>query len=161
MIVSTLSTYPGKKVVKDLGIVFAYDDAIRFNRIAMNMDKYLNHALDCLADKAKDRGVNAVLGICFDIRDTMKPMLMGTAVILELPYYLDQTVIEDLGYIYAYDDQLMLSRIVDDSIKEAMKELTKKAEKRGANAILGVHMTITENSRVMLSGQAVVIANVE
>ena len=75
--------------------------------------------------------------------------------------YLDQTVIEDLGYIYAYDDQLMLSRIVDDSIKEAMKELTKKAEKRGANAILGVHMTITENSRVMLSGQAVVIANVE
>ena len=83
MIVSTLSTYPGKKVVKDLGIVFAYDDAIRYNRIAMNMDKYLNHALDCLADKAKDRGVNAVLGICFDIRDTMKPMLMGTAVILE------------------------------------------------------------------------------
>ena len=42
MIVSTLSTYPGKKVVKDLGIVFAYD-----------------------------------------IRDTMKPMLMVTAVILE------------------------------------------------------------------------------
>ena len=82
-------------------------------------------------------------------------------IIAALPYYLDQTVIEDLGYIFAYDDQLMLSRIVDDSIKEAMKELTKKAEKRGANAILGVHMTITENSRVMLSGQAVVIANVE
>lgn len=83
MIVSTLSTYPGKKVVKDLGIVFAYDDAIRMNRIAMNMDKYLNHALDYLGEKAKERGANAVLGICFDVRDTMKPMLIGTAVILE------------------------------------------------------------------------------
>lgn len=82
-------------------------------------------------------------------------------IISALSYYLDQTVIEDLGYIYAYDDKLMLGRIVDDSVKEAMKELTKKAEKRGANAILGVHMTITENSRVMLSGQAVVIAKVE
>lgn len=30
-------------------------------------------------------------------------------IISALPYYLDQTVIEDLGYIYAYDDQLMLS----------------------------------------------------
>lgn len=83
MIVSTLSTYPGKKVVKDLGIVFAYDDAIRMTRIAMNMDKYLNHALDYLGEKAQERGANAVLGICFDVRDTMKPMLMGTAVILE------------------------------------------------------------------------------
>lgn len=42
-----------------------------------------------------------------------------------------------------------------------MKELTKKVEKRGANAILGVHMTITESSRVMSSGQTVVIVNVE
>lgn len=83
MIVSTLSTYPGKKVVKDLGIVFAYDDAIRMTRIAMNMDKYLNHTLNYLGEKAQERGANAVLGICFDVRDTMKPMLMGTAVILE------------------------------------------------------------------------------
>ena len=55
MITTTLSTYPGKKVVKDLGIVFAYDDAVRPTRLAMNMD----------------------------LRDTLKPMLMGTAVILE------------------------------------------------------------------------------
>ena len=51
MITSTLSTYPGKRVVRDLGIVFAYDDAYR--------------------------------AVCFDLRDSMKPMLMGTAVILE------------------------------------------------------------------------------
>lgn len=41
MITTTLSTYPGKKIVKDLGIVFAYDDAVRGYRFAMNMEKYL------------------------------------------------------------------------------------------------------------------------
>ena len=41
MITTTLSTYPGKKVVKDLGIVFAYDDAVRPTRLAINMEKYL------------------------------------------------------------------------------------------------------------------------
>lgn len=29
MIVSALAVYPGKTVVKDLGIIFAYDDEIR------------------------------------------------------------------------------------------------------------------------------------
>ena len=83
MITSTLSTYPGKRVVRDLGIVFAYDDAYRAVRVAYNMEKYLNWALDSLAQKAEKLGANAVLGICFDLRDSMKPMLMGTAVILE------------------------------------------------------------------------------
>ena len=41
MITSTLSTYPGKRVVRDLGIVFAYDDAYRAVRLAYNMEKYL------------------------------------------------------------------------------------------------------------------------
>lgn len=83
MITTTLSSYPGKKIVKDLGIVFAYDDAIRASRFAMNMEKYLEHALYRLGEKASEKGANAVLGICFDLRDTLKPMLMGTAVILE------------------------------------------------------------------------------
>ncbi len=83
MIISTLSTYPGKKVVKDLGIVFAYDDAIRGLRIAMNMEKYLEHAQTYIGEKAQELGANAVLGVCFDLRDSVKPMLMGTAVILE------------------------------------------------------------------------------
>ena len=39
MITSTLSTYPGKRVVRDLGIVFAYDDAYRAVRLAYNMEK--------------------------------------------------------------------------------------------------------------------------
>ena len=80
MITTTLSTYPGKKVAKDLGIVFAYDDAVRPTRLAINMEKYL---VKRLSEKAQEKGANAVLGICFDLRDTLKPMLMGTAVILE------------------------------------------------------------------------------
>lgn len=83
MITTTLSSYPGKKIVKDLGIVFAYDDAVRPTRLAMNMEKYLETALKRLSEKAQEKGANAVLGICFDLRDTLKPMLMGTAVVLE------------------------------------------------------------------------------
>lgn len=33
-----------KKVVRDLGIIFAYDDAFRAIRLAMNMETYLNYA---------------------------------------------------------------------------------------------------------------------
>lgn len=83
MITSTLSVYPGKKIVKDLGIVFAYDDAIRASRFALNMEKYLDFALKRLCEKASEKGANAVMGISFDLRDSMKPMLMGTAVVLE------------------------------------------------------------------------------
>lgn len=83
MIISTLSTYPGKKVVKDLGIVFAYDDAIRGVRFVADLDRYLEHAQKYIGEKAKERGANAVLGVCFDLRDSCKPVLMGTAVILE------------------------------------------------------------------------------
>lgn len=83
MITTTLSSYPNKKVVKDLGIVFAYDDAIRPTRLAISMDHYLAHALERLGEKAAEKGANAVLGISFDLRDSLKPMVMGTAVILE------------------------------------------------------------------------------
>lgn len=83
MIVSTLSSYPHKRVVKDLGIVYAYDDAIRPMRLVMNLDKYFEHAQKYLFEKAQERGANAVLGVCFDLRDSVKPVLMGTAVVLE------------------------------------------------------------------------------
>lgn len=83
MIISTLSTYPHKKVVKDLGIVVAYDDAVRGFRAVMLMEKYFEHAQKYLGEKATEKGANAVLGVCFDLRDATKPVLMGTAVILE------------------------------------------------------------------------------
>lgn len=83
MIVTTLSTYPGKRVVKDLGIISAYDLEVRGFRMVMNLDKYIQAAQEQLFNKAKDLGGNAVLGVCFDLRDTVKPVLMGTAVVLE------------------------------------------------------------------------------
>ena len=69
--------------MKDLGIIFAYDDAFRAIRLAMNMETYLNHAWERLTENAKEKVGNAVLGKCYDLRDTWKPMLMGTVVILE------------------------------------------------------------------------------
>ena len=76
MIISTLSSYPNKKVVKDLGIVVGYDDAIRAFRVTMGVEEYI-------AKAAEKLGANAVLGVCFDLRDSNKPVLMGTAVVLE------------------------------------------------------------------------------
>lgn len=83
MITSTLSVYPGKKIVKDLGIIFAYDETIRATRFMMDGEQCLEAALEYLAKKAEKRGANAVMGISFDLRDPMKPILMGTAVVLE------------------------------------------------------------------------------
>lgn len=83
MIITTLSTYPGKKVVKDLGIVVGYDDAIRGFRMTMGVEDYIVKAQENIAKTAKEKGANAVLGVCFDLRDSNKPVLMGSAVILE------------------------------------------------------------------------------
>ena len=83
MIISTLSSYPNKKVVKDLGIVVGYDDAIRAFRVTMGVEEYIVKAQENLAKAAEKLGANAVLGVCFDLRDSNKPVLMGTAVVLE------------------------------------------------------------------------------
>lgn len=83
MIVTTLSNYPGYKIVEHLGLVFAYDDIPRFTRFAMDMDKCIENAEKCLAKKAKEKGANAVLGVSMSLSADNKPMLLGTAVILE------------------------------------------------------------------------------
>lgn len=83
MIISTLSSYPNKKVVKDLGIVVGYDDAIRAFRVTMGVEEYIVKAQENLAKAAEKLGANTVLGVCFDLRDSNKPVLMGTAVVLE------------------------------------------------------------------------------
>lgn len=56
MIVTTLSNYPGYKIVEHLGLVFAYDDIPRFTRFVMDMDKCIENAEKCLAKKAKEKG---------------------------------------------------------------------------------------------------------
>lgn len=83
MIVTTLSSYPNKKVVKDLGLVFGYDNAYRPVRMVMDLDTYFEKAIAVISKKAEAMGANAVLGVCFDLRDAAKPILLGTAVILE------------------------------------------------------------------------------
>lgn len=83
MIVSTLPTYPGKKVVKDLGLVYAYDDAMRGMRIMAEVDTYIRFCQKRLVQQAQDAGANAVLGVSIAIGDNTKVVMIGTAVILE------------------------------------------------------------------------------
>ena len=83
MIISTLSIYPNKKIVKDCGIVFAYDDIPRLSRFAFQMDKALENAKNQLIEKAKEKGANAILGVSMSLAGDNKPMLLGTAVILK------------------------------------------------------------------------------
>lgn len=45
MITSTRSTYPGKKAVQDLGIVYGFDDKLRAIRTLAAADTYLNQAI--------------------------------------------------------------------------------------------------------------------
>lgn len=83
MILSALPYVPNKKVVEDLGLVFAYDDDIKMFRGALGLyevNKSANVAKERLAKEAKLLGADAVLGISFDVRDTTKIILMGTAV---------------------------------------------------------------------------------
>ncbi|MBO0450170.1 heavy metal-binding domain-containing protein [Enterococcus sp. MJM12] len=83
MITSTLSYYPGKKVVKDLGIVYGFDDKLRPVRAVAAVSTYLDQALKDIEKSAEILGANAVLGISFALTDKALPTVMGTAVVLE------------------------------------------------------------------------------
>ena len=82
MITSTRSTYPEKKVVQDLGIVYGFDDKLRAIRTLAAADTYLNQAIEDISKNAEKLGANAVLGISFAMADRTLPVVMGTAVVL-------------------------------------------------------------------------------
>lgn len=83
MIVSTLSSYPGQKIVKQLGIISAYDDKLRTLRMTVDSHTYIENALQQLAREAENLGANGVLGINFSMSEKTLPVVIGTAVILE------------------------------------------------------------------------------
>lgn len=83
-ILSTLPSYPGYRVVKDLGIVWAFDKNFEMFRNLWQMDAALERTYGLLYEKAVKKGANAVLGINMCLApETKLPVLQGTAVILE------------------------------------------------------------------------------
>ncbi|MDH6363819.1 uncharacterized protein YbjQ (UPF0145 family) [Enterococcus sp. PF1-24] len=83
MITSTLDSYPGKKVVQQLGIVTGYDDSISLVRTGSYSEAYFKLAIKDMEKAAKTLGANGILGISFSLGDRTRPFVMGTAVILE------------------------------------------------------------------------------
>ncbi|MGX7351734.1 hypothetical protein RU97_GL001151 [Enterococcus canis] len=83
MITSTLTSYPGKKVTKEFGIISGFDDKLRGIRTTVLIGDYLERALQDLEKNAAELGANAVLGISFALADKTLPVVMGTAVYLE------------------------------------------------------------------------------
>lgn len=79
MITSTLSTYPNKTIVKQLGIVTGCDDA----STPMEMTDYVANAIKRMEAEAEKLGADAILGISFALMDSAKPIVIGTAVALE------------------------------------------------------------------------------
>lgn len=81
-------------------------------------------------------------------------------IITTLPTYPNKEIIEDLGMIYAYDDRITAFCLIEDSIEECKKQLIKKAEKRGANAILSMSFVPHDSMHILMCGEAVIIKDI-
>ena len=82
-IITTLSAYPGKKIVKVFEIVWAYDEDFRIVRNRWNLDVPIQEALDRLYEKATKLGANALLGVQITRLPNDIPFVLGTPVLLE------------------------------------------------------------------------------
>jgi len=82
-IITTLTSYPGKKIAKECGLVFAFDEEFRLVRNRWHSDEQVQDALDRLYKRALKKGANAVLGVQISHLSDNAPFFMGTAVILE------------------------------------------------------------------------------
>jgi len=76
-----------------------------------------------------------------------------------LPSYPGYRVAEDLGLIYAFDTEFKMMRnlwSLNEAFERAQEQLSKKAQKLGADAVLGISMSMgPEQSIPILMGTAV------
>lgn len=82
-IVTTLTSYPGKKVVKVFDIICAHDEKVALARNIIRFDEFLPDALERLYKKAIKLGANAVLGVQVVPLENRVAFVVGTPVILE------------------------------------------------------------------------------
>lgn len=80
MIVTALPYYPGKKVVRDVGFIFAFDD--RMSPVLF-LEDCVKESQEILKKKARKLGANAVLNVTLSPDHSMKGFISGEAVILE------------------------------------------------------------------------------
>ena len=85
---------------------------------------------------------------------------MNDEIILSaLPTYPGYRVTEDLGLVYAFDEEFHMIRnlwVLDESFDKTKEKLRKKAKKLGATAVLGISMCLgPQQSIPVLMGTAV------
>ena len=84
MVLSALPSYPGYKVIQDLGLVYSFDTEFHMMRNLWSLGESFERAQEQLSKKAQKLGADAVLGISMSMGPEQSiPILMGTAVKLE------------------------------------------------------------------------------
>lgn len=85
----------------------------------------------------------------------MEDRIMST-----LPAYPGYKVVQDLGIIWAFDNDFQMLRNLwqmDEAMERVYDLLWQKALKKGANAVLGINMCLGTKSLPILQGTAVVL----
>ena len=86
---------------------------------------------------------------------------MEDRIISTRPDYPGYKVVKDLGIITGFDHDFRMLRNLwqmDEPLAKAFDDLWKKAEKKGANAVLGVSFALSSQDNVpMLIGSAVIL----
>ncbi len=89
----------------------------------------------------------------------------GKKILTTLGSYPGCEVVEDLGIIWAFDHNFVPFRNLwqmDEALERVYDLLWEKAVKKGANAVLGVHMCMSsEKNLPLLTGTAVILKRKE
>lgn len=76
--------------------------------------------------------------------------------------YPGKKVVQDLGIVYGFDDKLRAIRTLaaaDTYLNQAIEDISKNAEKLGANAVLGISFAMADRTLPVVMGTAVVLAD--